>query len=278
MHRARLLRLTVTGETGLAAVIGDPVRHSRSPAIHNAAFRASGVDAVYVAFTVDEDATPAAVDAMRRLGWLGLSVTMPCKAAAAAAVDRCSAAARTLGAVNCIRRDGDDVVGENTDGDGFVRAMAADLGVGPAGRDVVVVGAGGAARAVVEAVARAGAASVTVVNRDRGRAGAAAALAGPRGRVGSPGDLGTTGLVVNATPLGMTAGDPLPLDPSLLGPDQVVVDLIYHPPRTPLLVAAEAAGALTANGLGMLVHQAAIAFEHWTGRPAPLAAMAAAVG
>jgi shikimate dehydrogenase len=139
----------------------------------------------------------------------------------------------------------------------------------------VVVGAGGAGRAVVRALAGAGAATVTVVNRTAGRAEASAALAGRTGRVGTAADAAGADLVVNATPLGMHAGE-LPVDPASLGPGQLVVDLVYHPAVTPLVEAARARGAAATNGVGMLIHQAAHAIRLWTGEDPPLGVMSAA--
>lgn len=270
-----------TARTRVAGVIGDPVAHSLSPAIHNAAFAATGLDWVFVALPCPAGSAVAAVDGMRALGIEGLSVTMPHKADVAAAVDELSPTARTLDAVNCVHRRGDVLVGENTDGDGFVAGLRADLDLDPAGLSCVVLGAGGAARAVVVALARAGASSVRVVNRTAATAETAAALAGTVGSVAEPASVGDADLVVNATPVGMQRTgedvDELPLDADLLGAGQVVVDLVYHPARTALVAAAERRGARAANGLSMLVHQAAVAFEHWTGEPAPVREMAAAV-
>ncbi len=263
------------GDTTVAAVIGWPVRHSLSPAIHNAAFAALGLDWVFVALPVVPAATAAAIEAVRALGLGGLSVTMPHKDGAARAVDRLSADAEVLGAVNCVVPVGDELVGENTDGPGFIDSLRVDEGFDPAARRCVVVGAGGAARAVVLALAGAGAAEVVVVNRSPGPAVAAATLAGAAGRVGTAAEAADADLVVNATPVGMT-GDVSPLADVGLGAGQLVVDLIYHPPITPLLAHAEANGASVANGVGMLVHQAAHAFSRWTGEAAPLAQMTAA--
>lgn len=263
------------GDTVVAAVIGSPVRHSLSPAIHNAAFTALGLDWAFVAFEVAPPDTAIALAAVRALGLGGLSVTMPHKEAAARAVDRLSEEATALGAVNCVVPVGPALVGENTDGPGFLDALRLDEGFDPAGRRCVVVGAGGAARAVVHALAGAGAGEVVVVNRTAANAGTAAALAGPVGRVGPPEAAGEADLVVNATPVGM-AGEPSALPGVRLGAGQLVIDLIYHPSRTNLLAEAEAAGARVANGLGMLVHQAAHAFTRWTGEQAPVAVMAAA--
>ena len=260
-------------------MIGSPVRHSLSPTLLNAAFAAEGLDWVYAAFEVPEGKGGDAVAAMRALGLGGLSVTMPHKAAAHDAVDGRTEVAAALGAVNCVFRDGDRLVGDNTDGPGFLDALVHDQGVDVRGRRCVVLGAGGAGRAVARALGGAGAAEVVVVNRSPGPAARAAELAGRAGRVGGPSDVGSADLVVNATPLGMAGGGPpeLPADPALLDARQVVVDLIYHPADTPLLQAARARGATTVNGLGMLVHQAAHAFTRWTGRPAPISVMRAAV-
>jgi shikimate dehydrogenase len=179
--------------------------------------------------------------------------------------------------VNCVRWDGDRLVGENTDGDGFIRSLAEEARFDPNGRRCVVLGAGGAARAVVLALHGAGAADIGVLNRTPQRAIEAAALADDRGRVVGTEALGDADLIVNATPLGMdvpgASQDALPIDPRSIRSGQVVADLVYHPLRTPLLRAADARGATTMNGVGMLLHQAGLAFEHWTGQPAPIAAM-----
>lgn len=269
------------GSTRVAAVIGSPIRHSRSPAIHNAAFRALDLDWTYVAFEVAEGAVPAALAGVRALGIDGLSVTMPHKEAVADAVDACSADAEALRAVNCVVRDGARLVGHNTDGPGFLAGLRAAAGLEPAGARCVVLGAGGAARAVIRSLATGGAAEVVVVNRTADRARAAAALAGPVGRVGHVDAIASADLLVNATSVGMGAAEgadaPSPVDPGHLRPGLVVADLVMHPVVTPLLRAAAAAGAVPVDGLGMLVHQAAIAFELWTGVAPPVPVMLRAV-
>jgi shikimate dehydrogenase len=269
----------LSGATQVAGVIGDPIEHSLSPVIHNAGFAALGLDWVYVAFPTPAGAAPAAVEAVRALGIRGLSVTMPHKEAVIGSLDELSDDARLLGAVNCIRRHDGMLVGESTDGDGFVAAVRADLGLDPAGARCVVLGAGGAARSVVLALARAGARSVGIVNRSVENAQRAAALAGPAGAVVGAEHITQADLVVQATPVGM--GDPgahdWPVDPDLLSAGQVVAELIYHPLETPFLRAAAERGCRTSNGVSMLVHQAAIAFHAWTGEPAPLPAMHEAV-
>lgn len=268
--------MRLTGATRVAAVIGSPITHSLSPVILNAAFDASGLDWVFVAFDVADGDAQRAVDGMRALGIAGMSVTMPHKEAVAALVDRLGDDAAALGAVNCIVRDGHDLVGESTDGPGFVDALHAEIGFDPAGRRCVVIGAGGAARAVVLALARAGAAEIGVANRTATKAERAATLAGPVGRVVGLDAVTDADLIVNATPIGMLdAGldQGLPLDPARIGSGQVVADLIYHPATTLLLDAARSRGATVMNGLSLLVHQAGHSFRRWTGTDPPLSAM-----
>jgi shikimate dehydrogenase len=268
-----------SARTAVAGVIGSPVRHSLSPALHNAAYRAAGLDWVYAAFEVAPGGAADALVGVRALGLRGLSVTMPHKADVAAAVDVLEPAAAELAAVNCVTNVGGRLEGSNTDGDGFVDSLRLDEGVDVAGRRCVVLGAGGAARAVVRALADAGAAAVVVVSRRPDPVVVAAELAGAVGAAGTLADVAGADLVVNATPVGMgPAPDPaaLPCDPALLGPGQVVVDLIYQPLETALVAAARERGATAVGGLGMLVHQAAHQFRRWTGLEPPLAAMRAA--
>jgi shikimate dehydrogenase len=271
-------RLSAT--TTVAAVIGSPVRHSLSPAIHNAGFAAAGLDWAFVAFEVVPGGGAAALGAMRSLGLGGLSVTMPHKDDVAAAADLRSPTVERLGAANCVVPTGDGRLrAENTDGGGFVASLR-DAGIEPDDLRCCVVGAGGAARAVVLALAEAGAAEVSVVNRTPANAERAAGLAGAAGRVVAGDDaaraVAGADLVVNATPIGMGDDASTPIDPRRLGAGQVVADLVYYPLDTPFLQAAASAGCRTVDGLGMLVHQAALAFEAWTGEAAPVEAMRAA--
>ncbi|MBM3676140.1 MAG: shikimate dehydrogenase [Actinobacteria bacterium] len=263
----------ITGATRLAAVIGDPVEHSRSPAIHNAAYAATDLDWVYVALRVPPGLGGDAVRAMPALGIRGLNVTMPHKEAAAAACDELSPVAAALGVVNTVvlRADG-RVRGDSTDGEGLLRSLA-EVGLDPSGRRVAVLGAGGVARAVVLAIGAAGA-EVTVVGRRPEACASAAALvqgveARPWAEAGQV--AAAVDVVVNATPIGMGA-DGAGMLPSA-GRGQWAVDLVYHPARTAFLTASERAGAEVVGGLGMLVHQAALAFEQMTGRDAPIEAM-----
>jgi shikimate dehydrogenase len=267
----------ITGATRVAGVIGDPVRHSLSPVLHNAAYHALGLDWVYAAFHVPEGAAAEALAGMRALGLVGLSVTMPHKTAVADACDECSPDAAVLRSVNTVtvRPDG-SLFGESTDGDGFLRACA-EAGHDPAGAAVLVLGAGGAARAVALALGRAGA-GVAMSARRLEAAEDAAAAVGATVRTWDERVMAAAEatIVVNATPLGMH-GDGVPLPAEAVDAGQVVIDLVYHPLETELLHLARERGAATVDGLGMLVHQAALQVERWSGRTAPVAAMRAAV-
>jgi shikimate dehydrogenase len=265
----------ISGATRVAAVIGDPVRHSLSPALHNAAFAQLGVDWVYVALPVAPGESQRALDAMRLFRLGGLSVTMPHKEAVAREVDELDPAAAALHSVNTVvPRDDGCLVGFSTDGAGFVASLAA-AGVAVVDRSVCLLGAGGAARAIADAVVRSGAARVVVVNRTTSAAEATAALAGPVGEVGTFADVRAADIVVNATSIGMGTND-LPCDPTLLHGAQVVADIVYHPRDTAFLQVARAVGATPVDGLGMLVHQAALQQQLWHGTLPDIAVMTAA--
>ncbi|MGA2932436.1 MAG: shikimate dehydrogenase [Acidimicrobiales bacterium] len=281
-------RLEAGAGLTIVGVIGSPVARSLSPVLHNAAFAALGLADGWrsFAFEIAPGQVAGALEAMRRAGITGLSVTMPHKADVAALVDECSDVARRLGAVNCVvNRDG-SLFGTNTDGEGFVSSLARGAAFDPQGRRCVVVGAGGAARAVVLALAVGGAARVAVVNRTPERAYEAADLAGAVGSVvplteGSIAEaVVEADLVVNATPVGMAgvaarSGGPgvWLVPPDLLGPGQVAADLVYAPRVTPWLAEAAASGATALDGLGMLVHQAAAQLVLWTGVEPPVEVM-----
>jgi len=264
--------------TRIAGVIGWPIEHSLSPLIHNAAYEALGLDWVYVAMPVAPGAAAAAVAGLDALGFAGANVTMPHKEAVADALGSLTEDAALLRAVNTIQVTADGLVGHNTDAPGFGRFLERDAGFDAAGRTALLFGAGGAARACALALARAGCARIVVVLREPVRAAALLATLS---------DLDTTvdvvsfeeaprsepDLIVNATPLG-AHGEALPLPP--LRGSVVAVDLLYRPATTPLQTEVRAAGGTAFGGLGLLLHQAALAIELWTGQPAPLEAMSAA--
>jgi shikimate dehydrogenase len=264
----------ITATTSVAVVIGSPVRHSLSPVLHNAAFAALAVDWVYVAHEVSPGGADAAVRAMRTLGLGGMSVTMPHKEQVAACVDRLEPAAAALASVNTVYRDKGRLVGASTDGDGWISSLG-ECGITVSGARLAVVGAGGAARSIVDAATRAGVERVTVVNRTRSHAEAAAALAGDKGQIGTHADIAAADIVVNTTSIGL-GGNEMPFDAAHLRAEQIVADIVYHPRRTALLAAADAAGCRTVDGLGMLIHQAALQQLHWVGAMPDVAVMRAA--
>lgn len=276
--------MTITGRTAVAGVIGHPVAHSLSPVIHNAGFASLGIDWVYIALDLAPNRAQAGLDGMRAFGVKGLSVTMPHKTEMARLVDHITPEARRLESVNTLKL-GDDgrITGYSTDGDGLVSSLQA-AGIDVAGRSVVLLGAGGAGRAVLDALVRHGCSHVDIINRTMDSAVAAAALAPARCRAVAGDDRHAVAaafdrgdVVVNATSVGMgrSADDPAasPVEASWLKPEQVVVDLVYHPRRTALLRVAERAGCTTVDGLGMLIHQAALQQQIWTGEFPDVGAM-----
>jgi len=270
----------------LFGVFGDPVDHSLSPAMHNAAFAAAGLPHVYLRYRVPAALLPAAVREARALGMGGLNLTVPLKEAVLPLLDAVTPEAERIGAVNTILFSaGGRLVGDNTDGRGFLAALRGRVRL--RGARAVVIGAGGAARAVATALGRAGCARITVANRTRARGerlaerlsrlgGAVIAtvplVALERGQV-----LEDTTLVVNATPLALAGAGPrvrwAATPRGCLG-----VELVYAARPTPFLVAAARAGRRTLGGAHMLLHQGALAFEAWTGQRAPRAVMARALG
>jgi shikimate dehydrogenase len=270
----------IGGGTHVVGVVGWPVAHSLSPAIYNAAFAASGLDWTYVPLPVPPGQLPPALRGMSPLGFRGANVTMPHKTEAADLIDDLSEDARTLRAVNTVVVRGDALAGHNTDVGGFEQFLRHDVGFDPAGKTALVFGAGGAARACSLTLARSNLEGLTVVARNEARTGGVRTIAAnlriPVDVIG-PGEVAGRrfDLVVNATPVGR---DPQPDHLELPDLDEgvVVVDLLYDPPQTPLMMRARAAGAPAFGGLGLLLQQAALSFELWTGTPAPLEVMSAA--
>lgn len=271
----------VRGGTNVVGIIGWPVAHSLSPAIHNAAFTEAGLDWVYVPLPVPPEDLGPALGGLAPLGFHGVNVTMPHKTEAADLIERLSEDARTLRAVNTITVRGGELEGHNTDAPGFDRFLRRDAGFRPEGRTALVYGAGGAARACALALARGGLAELTVAARDPARAAPLLKMVEPIGipvSLVGPAETGALAvdLVVNATPVGGAGQERA--HPSLphLGPDTLVIDLLYDPVSTDLQQRAREAGAAVFGGLGHLLEQAALSFELWTGTPAPLEVMSAA--
>lgn len=275
--------LSITGRTRLAGLVGWPVAHSLSPAMHNAAFQALGLEWAYVPLPTPPDHLAAGIRGAQALGFAGVNVTIPHKQAVMRLVDVVTPAARAIGAVNTLVFHDGAVAGDNTDWLGFLRALG-DVGCDPTGMRATVLGAGGAARSIVYALISVGA-EVTVYNRDAARAAELASdmrLACPGARLEAHAldRLGQTPhdppeLIVNTTSVGMVPRveqcpwpDSLPIPPA-----SVVYDLVYNPLATRLLKLAKASGARAVDGLGMLVHQGALAFKQWTGVEPPIDVM-----
>lgn len=253
------------------ALIGSPLKRRHSAVMHNAAFRHFDIDATYELREIGMDELDTFFDAARGEDWLGFQVTAPYKQEAMARCDEVEPAARRIGAVNSVvRRSDGDLVGFNTDAPGFARSVETDLGLSMTSRSVAVAGAGGAARAVVDGALQAGAASVVVGNRTRAKAEALVDEIGDaRLEPAALGDefntrLGSVDLAVNATTVGMTSPGTA-FDVTAMRDGGAVFDLVYVPADTALVTAANARGLSAVNGAGMLVSQAEIAFERWTG-------------
>nr|WP_205963663.1 shikimate dehydrogenase [Roseicella aquatilis] len=256
----------LSGQARLAGILGWPVAHSRSPRLHGLWLRRHGVDGTYVPLPVRPERFADAVRALADLGFRGANVTIPHKEAAFAVCDRVDATAQRAGAVNTlVFRDG-RIEGSNTDGWGFL-ASCADSAPGwtPDAGPVVILGAGGSARAIAAALLDAGCPRVVLVNRTPARAEALArALGGPVEVADIP-PLAGAAMLVNTTSLGMQGQPALEIDLAPLPAGAVVADIVYVPRETPLLAAARARGLATVEGLGMLLHQARPGFEAWFG-------------
>ncbi|MEN9840241.1 MAG: hypothetical protein RL376_41 [Verrucomicrobiota bacterium] len=274
------------------AVLGYPIKHSISPAMHNAALaqmtkgEAAFADWRYVRFEVPPEELPRALALLHEKRFRGVNLTLPHKILAVAQVAAIDPAARPVGAVNTLRSRADGWEGFNTDGYGLAKGLSEDLGVELAGADVVLLGAGGAARgAAVECLQR-GVRSLWIANRTRENLDALLSQLAPLAgrailRGFAPAEAAGVGLpagavVVNATSAGLKTSDPLPIALAELPAPRAVYDMIYNPAETALLAAARASGLPVANGLSMLVHQGARALEIWTGAAVPVPAMAAA--
>jgi shikimate dehydrogenase len=270
--------------TRIVGIFGDPIAHTLSPAMHNAAFASLGLDWVYVPARVRANDLEEALRGIRAMGWAGINVTLPHKERVARFLDRLSPEARLTGSVNTILCGPRGLTGHNTDGRGFLAALGEERRFRPRGARAVILGAGGSARAIAVALVRGGAREIAILNRTPRRAEALArdlSAAFPRARIEhgplTPDVAGEAfedaDLLVNATAVGMglTAHRGLPL--ARLPRRAIVSDIVYRPARTPLLEQAARRGLRTQGGLGMLLHQGAEAFSLWTGRPAPLAIM-----
>ena len=270
----------ISGKTNLCGVIGDPIEHTMSPVMHNAAFRERGIDYLYAPFRVKREELGKAIEGMRALNVKGLNVTIPHKVDVIPFLDELDPLAEKIGAVNTIVNEDGVLKGYNTDATGFLQALA-EKGIEPKGKHVVILGAGGASRAISLILADRGA-HLTILNRlleldwaveladriSKAVATEVTALELNRENLAKP--LAKADILVNATSVGMSPNiDQTPVDSDLLRPGLIVFDIVYNPIKTRLLRETEAAGAETISGLDMLVWQGVLAFEKWTGQKAP---------
>ena len=271
----------------IVALFGQPVAENPTQYMHEAAFQSLGLDWRYVTLEIPPDRLAGAVQGMRAMNFAGANCTLPHKVAVMQYLDEITPTARKIGAVNTIVRQPDGtLLGENTDGKGFIRSLE-EASVPVQGARAVVLGAGGAARAICVELANAGAAGITLVNRTEERGAALAAQVAERtgvrtqfvpwrGEYPVPAD---TQLLVNATSIGLfpNVNDAVPVDYGTIRPEMVACDVIPNPPSTPFVQHAAAAGATVLDGLGMLVYQGVIAFKMWTGHDAPVDVMRGAL-
>ena len=274
----------------LTGLIGWPVGHSKSPTMHQAAFRAADAPGVYVLLPVQPDEVGEAVRGLRALGFRGVNVTIPHKQAVMPFLDALTPEARAIGAVNTIVVQEDrTLLGHNTDAAGFLSDLESKIGIVDAAKisGALILGAGGSARAVTYALAQRGIPTRVLARRPEQAQALAQALRPhtqadmirPHAWTRLPELAANAALIVNCTPLGMTPhaeASPWP-ENTPFRPEQIVYDLVYNPSRTRLMRQAQAAGARAFNGLGMLIHQGALAWELWTGIPAPIEAMQQAI-
>jgi len=272
----------ISTETKLFAIIGDPVEGSLSPVMHNAAFKALGLDCAYLAFRVPKAKLAGAIAGAKVLGLAGLNVTHPHKIAVVGMLDELDESASLVGAVNTIKNEGGKLIGFNTDGEGAVGALEQKVGK-LRGRRVLLLGAGGAGRAIAFSLVKAGA-ELTVANRTTSKAeelarsirrklGASVKLVG-LGKVELTRAIKQADVLINSTSVGMRPDvDKTLVTADMMHPGLVVNDIVYEPLQTRLLREAKRAGARVVDGLGMLVHQGVLAFEIWTGKKPPIEIM-----
>lgn len=276
--------MNISGHTQVFAVLGHPIAHTLSPAMHNANFKALGMDAVYLAFDVAPGRLMRTLTSMADMGFKGVNLTVPLKEVAFRGLSNLETLAGHLGAVNTVEFLPGGLRGYNTDSNGFITAVKESLGCGVKGASVLMLGSGGASRAVALTCASRGAAKIALTDIDEPKARKLAAdirkrIPGARPVVVPPDRAAwidasrNADLVVQATPVGMKPSDASLLPPDAFRKGQMFYDLVYMYPETATMRAARCAGARAANGLGMLLHQGAAAFTIWTGRKAAVEVM-----
>lgn len=274
--------MKIESGTKIVGVFGYPIKHSASPAMHNAAFEALGLDYAYLPFEVKPQKLGEAVRALAPLNIAGVNVTIPHKEAVCSYLDEISKEAKLIGAVNTIVVKSDILIGYNTDGQGFITSLKEDGQEEVRGKNLVILGAGGAGRAVATQAALEGARRISITDRIEAiaqklssdiRRNIPSFQAGvvPEDEIKSK--LKEAHILINATPVGMKLDDPVVIDPNWLQPELLVFDLVYNLGETKLMKAARERGCRVVGGLGMLAHQGAISFKLWTGKEAPVKVM-----
>jgi shikimate dehydrogenase len=265
--------MKIGGRTKIVCLLGDPVEHTLSPLIHNHAFERLGIDACYVAFRVRSEDIEIAVRAIKALNMMGANVTIPHKQRVMEFLDSIDEEARFIGAVNTITNKDGHLRGYNTDGRGFMKSLDEEK-IEASGKNIVIIGAGGAARAIGYYLAKSAASlsfydidkqKCEILVQDLKKINKSVAVLSSVDEIDSP------DILINATPLGLKDTDPLPINPEIITPEMVVCDLVYK--TTPLLKEAIARGARTIDGSGMLLWQGILAFELWTGKTPPVEEM-----
>ena len=274
----------MSNQTKVFGIFGDPIGHSLSPVIHNAAFQALNLPCHYVPFHIPKERLKEAISAIVALGIGGINITIPHKEAIIPFLNELSDDARKIRAVNTVEVSGNRLIGHNTDGQGFLKSLA-EANIAPAGLRVILLGAGGAARGVAVALLNASISELSIVARPTERLEMLyndLCAIFPNAKIekhpfdkNNFSDVPT--LLINSTPLGMKEGDPLPYPSSRIYTNWVVADLVYNPFKTPLLLSAEKVGASIVPGIGMLLHQAVLAFEIFTKQKAPIEVMRTAL-
>ncbi|MEW6607160.1 MAG: shikimate dehydrogenase [bacterium] len=280
--------MNINALTKIVGLIGYPIDYTLSPVMHNAAFKELNLNFVYLPFKVKPENLNLAINGLLGLNIPGANVTIPYKEMVMKYLDEFSYEAGLIGAVNTICVDDGKLIGDNTDGKGFVASLIEEMNVDPADKKVFILGAGGAARAIGFSLAKSGIKRITFMDKDVVKAETLTTQTKhhfPKLCIETvrledkefEDNIKDSDILINATPCGISGNDPVLINPDWLSSKQLVYDIIYKPVQTPLLKVAREKGCKTQNGLGMLVHQGALAFELWTGKKAPVEIMRKAV-
>lgn len=269
----------ITGKTKILGIFGYPVEHTLSPFMHNAAFEALGLNYCYIPLSVSPENLKIAVTSLKALNIVGVNITIPHKEAIIPFLDELDGEAELIGAVNTVLNKEGRLIGYNTDGRGFVSSLREDGKIDPRGKKIIIIGAGGAARAIAFSLALEGAEKIFINDIIGEKAKELSCVLSTKTSTEAiylkdlKEGIGEADILINATPLGMKKEDPLPIPPELLSKGLFVYDIVYNLPETSLLKEAKKRGANTLGGLGMLLYQGALSFKIWTGKEPPIDVM-----